>query len=270
MSEVLDELYAAAQEETVERRKRIFRGSKFNLKRKIRQSRPNGQAFVEAISAGHGVNLIAEFKQSSPSEGDINKAWSASEATDVYRRAGAAAMSILTINHKFSGDINFLSEARDAAPDLPILRKDFISDEYQLHEAAAYGADAILLIVAGLEQDRLEHLYKEAESLGLASLVEVHNKKELDRALKIEPKIIGVNNRNLDTKPMTVNLATAEHLAHHIPADTVFVAESGYEITQRWQKQDLRHMGANAVLMGTDIMRQPNPEEAIQTWVENF
>jgi indole-3-glycerol phosphate synthase len=172
-----------------------------------------------------------------------------------YERGGAAALSVLTDERHFGGALADLSAARQACG-LPILRKDFIVDPYQLYEAAVHGADAVLLIVRALEDDELRSLYEEASKLDLDCLVEVHDAEELERALLLDADVIGINNRNLDQG--TVDIATTYELMPDVPAGKTVVAESG--ISARDELEELERVGVDAVLIGEALMRTPDPE----------
>ena len=176
-----------------------------------------------------------------------------------YARGGAAALSILTDTPHFGGSLEDLSAAR-AACDLPILRKDFIVDPYQLYEAAVNGADAVLLIVRALADAELRSLYEEARGLDLDCLVEVHDASELERALELDADVIGINNRNLDD--FNVNIETTVELLTDVPAGKAVVSESGY--ARREQLDELERIGVDAVLMGETLMRAGDPEALIR------
>ena len=220
--------------------------------------------FAGALAGNPDVAVIAEHKRRSPSEGDIRPDSTVEWTVGQYGKGGATALSILTQGKHFGGRVNDIAFARESSS-LPILRKDFIANEYQLHEAKAYYADAALLIVGGLSDIHLSRLYGEAETIGLECLVEVHDESELDRALQIEPAIIGVNNRNLST--LEVDLATARQLIPRIPDGIVTVAESGYSVRNPEHIRELRELGADAVLMGTALMREDDPASALSGWL---
>jgi indole-3-glycerol phosphate synthase len=181
------------------------------------------------------------------------------ETAAAYERGGAAALSVLTDRANFGGTLDDLRTAR-AASGLPILRKDFIVDPYQLYEAAVNGADAVLLIVAALGDDALNLLYEEARLLDLDCLVEVHDERDLDRALEIGADVIGINNRNL--ADLTVDLETTPELLTDVPAGKTVVSESGYEHAE--QLTELERIGCDAVLIGEALMRSGDPEAAIR------
>jgi indole-3-glycerol phosphate synthase len=172
-----------------------------------------------------------------------------------YERGGAAALSVLTDETHFGGSLADLRAAR-AASDLPIIRKDFIVDPYQLYEAAVNGADAVLLIVAALEDEELSSLYREARAIDLDCLVEVHDAEELERALEAGAEVIGINNRNLDEQ--TVDVATTYELMPDVPAGKTVVSESG--ISSRRELEELDRVGVDAVLIGGALMAAADPE----------
>lgn len=218
-----------------------------------------GRPFSEALIA-EGISLIAEMKRASPSRGPIRPGASVSEVVRTYQEAGARAVSVLTEERHFGGSLDDLAEAR-AACDLPLLRKDFLIDEYQLLEARAAGADAVLLIVAALEPGRLEELMVAAGELGMDSLVEVHDEREVGTAVEAGAEVIGINNRNLHS--LQVDLATTFRLLADIPAGTVVVAESG--ITRHDDVRELEGAGVDAILVGEAIMASDDPAQAVRT-----
>lgn len=222
-------------------------------------ARSHGLPFAEAL-VGDGVSVIAEHKRRSPSAGPIREDLTLEQIVSAYERGGAAALSIITEPTHFGGDLADLSQAR-ASTTLPLLRKDFIIDRYQLLEAAVAGADAVLLIVAALDRPQLEHLHAEALALDLDVLVEVHDAGELQRALdEIDPDIIGINNRDLTD--FTVDTDRTLELLEDIPAGKTVVAESGYRT--RDQLDELERVGVDAVLIGESLMRSENPEQALR------
>ena len=248
----LEELVEAARRTVRDRRERV------PLEELRAQPRARGdeRPFKEAL-VGPGLSLIAEFKRRSPSAGEIRPGARVEEMVSAYERGGASALSVLTEDGGFGGSLDDLSAAR-AASGLPILRKDFVVDPYQLHEAAVYGADAVLLIVAALEDEQLARLYDEARSLDLDTLVEVHDAEELERALGLDVEVIGINNRNL--RSFQVDIATTEELITDVPAGKTVVAESGYG--SREQLEELERIGVDAVLIGEALMRAEDPERA--------
>jgi indole-3-glycerol phosphate synthase len=249
----LDDLTSAAREQLARRREQV---SLEELERAI-SARVEGRPFKEALAAP-GISLIAEYKRRSPAAGDLPRgADPVEEVVRAYERGGAAALSILTDGEHFGGSLADLRAAR-AATDLPILRKDFILDRYQLYEAAAAQADAVLLIVAALEPDELAQLHDEADSLDLDCLVEVHDAEELEAALSVDTEVIGINNRDLDD--FTVDLERTFELLADVPAGKTVVSESG--IRSRDQVSELERVGVDAVLIGETLMRSENPEQA--------
>lgn len=217
-----------------------------------------GRPFSEAL-INEGISLIAEMKRSSPSKGPIRPGAGVTEIVRAYQEAGARAVSVLTEPHWFGGSLDDLIEAR-AACDLPLLRKDFLVDEYQLIEARVAGADAVLLIVAALEPERLAALIGVASDLGMDALVEVHDEDEVETAVEAGAEVIGVNNRNLHS--LEVDLATTFRLLADVPAGTVVVAESG--ITTRQAVRDLEEAGVDAILVGEALMRVEDPRDAVR------
>jgi len=205
------------------------------------------------------LGLIAEVKKASPSKGVIRKDFDPVSIAKTYEAAGASCLSVLTDQEFFQGSLDYLSAIRESVA-LPLLRKDFMIDERQLSEAIQYGADAILLIVACLDDEQLGHLHRLATGAGLAALVEVHNQNELERALAIDARLIGVNNRDLTD--FTVDLGLTEQLANLIVGgdgpERILVAESG--IHTRSDVARLEDCGAKAILVGTSLMSQPDIE----------
>lgn len=205
------------------------------------------------------IALIAEVKKASPSAGVICKDFDPVRIAKEYEAAGASCLSVLTDEKFFQGSLDYLRQIR-AAVNLPLLRKDFIIDERQILEAIEWGADAILLIVAILSDEQLRRFHSLATEAGLAALVEVHDEVELERALKISAKLIGVNNRDLKT--FKVDLATTERLAAKISGEQILVAESG--IHTRVDVERLKKCGANAILVGESLLRGGNIREKIR------
>jgi indole-3-glycerol phosphate synthase len=218
--------------------------------------RPEGRPFSEALLRP-GLSLIAEHKRRSPSAGTIREGARIEEIALAYERGGAAALSILTEPFHFGGSLDDL-RAAIAITELPVLRKDFIVDPYQLYESAAAGADAILLIVAALEPDVLYDLLHEARGLDLDALVEVHDERELEVALDVEADVLGINNRDLDD--FSVDIERTYELLADIPAGKTVVSESGF--TTRDELDELDRVGVDAVLIGETLMRAPDVEDA--------
>jgi len=219
-------------------------------------ARPESRPFQEALTRP-GISLIAEHKRRSPSAGVIREGAELADIVLAYERGGAAALSILTEPFHFHGSLDDLRAAR-AATHLPVLRKDFIVDPYQLYESAAAGADAILLIVAALEPDVLGELHREAWALDLDVLVEVHDEEDLEAALEVEAEVIGINNRDL--ADFSVDIERTYTLLSDVPTGKTVVSESGF--STREQLDELDRVGVDAVLVGEMLMRAPDVEAA--------
>jgi indole-3-glycerol phosphate synthase len=204
------------------------------------------------------VGLIAEVKKASPSKGLIRSDFEPVSLARSYAQAGADCISVLTDKDYFQGSNDYLKAVRDAVS-VPLLRKDFTIDERQIYEARLIGADAILLIAAILSTEQMKHFLQLAGDLGLDALVEVHDRAELERALELDTRMIGVNNRNLHT--FVTDLKTTEELMKHIPAGRTVVSESG--IASKADMAYLQSIGADAVLIGEYFMRQPVIEQAV-------
>jgi indole-3-glycerol phosphate synthase len=214
--------------------------------------------FREAVG-GDGLNIIAEFKRRSPSKGALREDLTASGVAQAYEAGGARALSVLTEEDFFGGHLGDLRQAR-AATRLPTLRKDFLVDPYQVWEAWIAGADAVLLIVAALGEKDLRKLLDTALEAGVDPLVEVHDERELDTALTCGARLVGVNNRDLQT--LVVSLDTSLRLAPHIPDDVVAVTESG--IATGADVRRLRDAGYDAFLVGEHFMIAPDPGRAVK------
>jgi indole-3-glycerol phosphate synthase len=250
---VLDRIVDATREDVARRREAVPLSELEGRLTGPRDDRP----FREALTQP-GVSLIAEHKRRSPSAGEIRAGASVADVVSAYERGGAAALSILTEGPHFGGSLDDLREARGASV-LPILRKDFVVDAYQVYESAAAGADAILLIVAALDDDALATLNREALALDLDVVVEVHKEEELERALEIaDPDVIGINNRDL--VDFSVDVERTYELLSDVPAGKTVVSESGFHT--REQLDDLERVGVDAVLVGESLMRAPDPEAA--------
>lgn len=246
---VLDRILAETRVE-VERRKR-----ERPLQADASHERPG--CFRDALAAP-GIGVIAEFKRRSPSAGALREGADIAEIARAYERGGASAMSVLTEGPNFDGSLEDL-RAACAACDLPILRKDFIVDPYQLYEALKAGADAVLLIIAALKDDELASLHELADTLGLDALVEVHDREELARAEQAGAKLIGVNNRDL--RDFSVDVGRTARLLPHMPAGATVVSESG--IARPEQLAELERLGVAAVLVGETLMRAADPEQRL-------
>lgn len=240
----------------------IAREPRASLERRAMAVTPNGEAFAARLSRADSINIIAECKRRSPSRGVLRTAYEAVAIAAGYERAGAAAISVLTEPGFFDGSLEHLSAVR-AAVTVPLLRKDFMVHEYQLLEARAAGADAILLIVAALTDQELRTLADTARGLGLAALVEVHNIEECDRALAAGASIIGVNNRNLRT--LQVDLEASHVIAARIPKGTIGISESG--LKTRDDLRAMRALGYQAFLIGERFMIEPDPGAALAALV---
>jgi len=213
--------------------------------------------------AGEPVRVIAEVKRASPSAGPIRPGADAADIAGRYDRAGAAAISVLTDEQYFDGHLSFLTAA-SAAVGRPCLRKDFLVDAYQVVEARAAGADAVLLIVAALDDATLATLFARAAELGMDALVEVHDEAELDRARAAGARVIGVNHRNL--ADFTIDMSLTERLRARVPDDVVLVGESG--IKGPADVQLMADAGADAILVGETLMRADDPGAALRELLE--
>lgn len=222
------------------------------------------RGFRAALERGpNQLGLIAEVKKASPSVGLIDPDFDPIRQAKRYIDGGASCLSILTDEKYFQGSLQYLSKISEFSP-APLLRKDFTIHEVQIHEAIIAGADAILLIVAALDDELLHRLYHEAKSLMLDVLVEVHDLPEMERALDLGADLIGINNRNLKT--FVVDLATTETLADEVPDDVILVSESG--IKTLTDAQRALDAGANAVLIGESLMRAHDPSREIEAYLE--
>ncbi len=248
---ILDEILAYKRNEELPRLKR--RQPEAMLRAQVALASPPLD-FASTLE-GSGVSLIAEIKRASPSRGLLRPHFDAAELARLYAANGASAISVLTDARYFQGSAGHLAAAREVTREmgrpLPILRKDFIFDAYQVYEARVMGADALLLIVAALSDRKLRKLLNLTHRLGLQALVEVHNEAELDRALALGPRVVGINNRDLAT--FDVDLETTLRLRPRVPADTILVSESG--IQSRVDVQRLAEAGVDATLVGTALVR---------------
>jgi indole-3-glycerol phosphate synthase len=255
MNNVLERIVEVTREEVRRRRMQVSQAELEALVRHDRDGRPFSEALVHP-----GVSFIAEHKRRSPSAGAIREGAALTDIVRAYQRGGAAALSVLTEGPHFGGSLQDLEEARGAT-DLPILRKDFVVEPYQVYESAVAGADAILLIVAALEDRDLAELHREARALDLDVLVEVHDEDELATALAvIDADVIGINNRDLTD--FSVDVERTYELLSDIPAGKTVVSESGFH--SREQIDELERVGVDAVLIGETLMRAPDPEAALR------
>ena len=258
MHDVLKRILARKQEEVAERRERV---SLFELKARL-SGAPPVRGFADAVEAKLQAGLpavIAEVKKASPSKGVIREHFVPAEIAASYARHGAACLSVLTDEQFFQGHADFLRQARAACP-LPVLRKDFIVDAWQLHEARMLGADCVLLIAAALDDVQLAEFAFIADELGMDVLVEVHDLDELERALPTPARLLGMHDRNLRT--CEVSLHNTLDLKDMVPADRVLVTESG--ILAPADVALMRGAGVHAFLVGEAFMRQPDPGTALR------
>lgn len=260
MDDILQRIVAVKREEVAATRKRRSLASWREQAESadVRAGLRGFEAALRARTAAGRPAVIAEVKKASPSKGVLREHFVPSEIASSYERGGAAALSVLTDEHFFQGSVAFLQQAR-AACALPVLRKDFIVDEIQVHESRAVGADCILLIAACLGDAQLADLEACALALGLAVLVEVHDGAELDRALRLATPLVGVNNRNL--RSFEVDLGTTLGLLPRIPPGRLLVTESGVAVPDDVRR--LRDAGVGAFLVGEALMRQPDPGAAL-------
>ncbi len=255
---VLERILSETRTE-LERRKRELPLERLRAAALANARPPRGaRPFREALNAD-GVGVIAEFKRRSPSAGTLRETPDLIDIVSAYQRGGAVAVSILTEGPNFDGALEDLRSAR-AACELPLLRKDFVVDPYQLYEALDAGADAVLLIVAALDQAELASLHDTARALGLDALVEVHDRGELQRALEVGAEIVGINNRDL--RDFSVEVERTEALMDDIPDGVTVVSESG--IARAEQVRRLRERGVQAVLVGESLMRSADPAAALR------
>lgn len=253
---ILDVIVEDKKRRLVEHKEKI---GEAEMRRLAETCEPAGHSFYEAL-AKDGISIIGEFKQASPSLGKIKSKINLEERVEAYNHS-VDAISCLTEEDHFHGNADDLKYIRSIST-LPILRKDFMIEEYQFYEAKVIGADAVLLIAAILDDVQLRDFYQLATELGLDSLIEVHDETEMERALKMDPKIIGVNNRNL--KDFSIDLHTTKRLAAMVPEEKILVAESGI-ITDEDVKF-LKECEVDAFLIGRALMESEQPRELAQRW----
>ncbi len=253
---VLERIVETTRQDLDRRRREVPQAQ---LERELAR-RAEDRPFSEAVIRP-GLSVIAEYKRRSPSAGALREDLAVTEVVQAFERGGAAAISVLTEEREFGGSLDDLREARRASG-LPILRKDFMVDPYQLYESAVAGADAILLIVAALGRVELGQLYAEARSLDLDVLVEVHDEEELETALELDAGVIGINNRNLGD--LSVNVERTFELLSDVPAGKAVVSESGFNA--REQLDELERVGVDAVLVGEALMRAHDVEGACRAF----
>ena len=257
MSDILDKIVAVKREEVAA----AVMQKSLAVVRADAESRVLTRDFEGAmrakIAAGQAA-VIAEIKKASPSKGVLRADFIPADIAQSYAEHGAACLSVLTDKQFFQGSVDFLKQAR-ASCDLPVLRKDFMIDTYQVYEARAMGADAILLIAACLDDAQMAEMEAVARSLDMAVLVEVHDKAELERALKLKTRLVGINNRNLKT--FEVSLQTTLDMLSDVPADRLLVTESGIQTPEDVLR--MREAKVNAFLVGEAFMRASEPGEAL-------
>lgn len=262
MADVLEAIVAATRRIVAVRRERE---QDAELEARASQRQPQTGRFGEALSMPNRVNIIAECKRRSPSRGVLRADYDPAAIAVDYERAGAAALSILTEPTFFDGSLEHLAAVRDAVR-LPLLRKDFVVDSYQLLEARASGADAVLLIVAALGDTELRTLLSAARAFGLAAVVEVHDEADVDRAMEAGAEIIGVNNRNLRTLEVDINVS--ERCAARIPRSVVAVSESGIKTPHDVTR--LQTLGYRAFLIGERFMTAAQPGSALAEFLSRL
>jgi len=257
MSDILDKIVAVKREEVAA----ALRHKPLDVVRADAESRVLTRDFEGAmrakIAAGQAA-VIAEIKKASPSKGVLRAEFIPADIAQSYAEFGAACLSVLTDKQFFQGSVDFLKQAR-ASCDLPVLRKDFMIDAYQIYEARAMGADAILLIAACLDDAQMADMEAVARSLDMAVLVEVHDRAELERALKLKTRLVGINNRNLKT--FEVSLQTTLDMLPDVPADRLLVTESGIQTPE--DVRLMREAKVHAFLVGEAFMRADEPGEAL-------
>ena len=249
---VLDSIIEGVREDLAARR-----GSMGALHERIDAQAPALDA--HSFLSRDEMNVIAEVKRSSPSKGNLAPISDPAALAEKYQEAGAAVVSVLTEQRRFGGSLADLDAVRSRI-EIPVLRKDFMVDEYQFLEARAHGADIVLLIVAALSKSQLKDFYDLATELGMASLVEVHTRSELESAMEISPRIVGVNSRNLKT--LEVSASVFEELIPTIPSSVIRVAESG--ISTRADVAQAQKAGATAILVGESLVKSGDPISAMR------
>lgn len=239
----------------IEEKRKELKSSKNQISlREIRKRAKDvagNRGFKKSLQSGKSIRIIAEIKKASPSKGIIREDFNPVEIAKIYEENGAIAISVLTEKRYFQGDIHYLNQIRKSVF-LPLLRKDFIIDEYQLYEAKAFGADAVLLIAAVLEKNQLSEYLDLSKEIGLENLVEVHSFKDLEKAMYCDVEVIGINNRNLETFETT--LKTSFELAREISEDKIIVSESG--ISSHEDIASLQKIGVNAFIIGEALMKE--------------
>lgn len=250
---ILDEIVARKKKEVEALKKRR------PIKEEEIRIRPSHDVFSRALAKPGRISIIAEIKKASPSTGLICSSFEPERIAGIYEKNGASAISVLTERHFFKGSIDYLPLVKKAT-NLPVLRKDFIIDPYQVYESNIYGADAILLIAVALSFNELKNLLELTNEVGMEALVEVHNKEDLEKAISTGASVIGINNRDL--KSLKVDLNTSLELIKYIPKEKVTVTESG--INKREELLTLKEAGFNAALIGTSLMRAKDIGEKLR------
>lgn len=254
MNDVLAKILAYKREEVAARKRET---SLDDLDRHVR-TQPPPQGFARALQAAAPKALIAEIKKASPSKGLIREDFDAPELAVAYESGGATCLSVLTDAPSFQGEENDLIWSRAAVPGTPVLRKDFMIDPWQIAESRVIGADAILIVMAAVDDGLARDLFQAALHYGMDALVETHDEAEVDRALNLDAALIGINNRSLST--FVTDLAVTERLAPRVPSDRLVVAESG--IATPADIVRLQAVGARAFLVGESLMRQHDVADA--------
>ncbi len=257
MSDILNQIVAVKRQEIAAAQQKIsLAAMRADAESRV-LTRDFEGALRRKIDAGKSA-VIAEIKKASPSKGVLREQFIPADIAQSYAESGAACLSVLTDRQFFQGRVDYLKQAR-ASCDLPVLRKDFMIDPYQIYESRAMGADCILLIAACLDDARMADLEAAARSLDMAVLVEVHDRPELERALKLKTRLVGINNRNL--RSFEVSLATTLDMLEDVPADRLPVTESG--IVSKADVKKMRDAGVHAFLVGEAFMRADDPGQAL-------
>jgi indole-3-glycerol phosphate synthase len=261
MSDILQKIVEVKREEVAAAKRKRTTASLRNEAEALGGLRDFEGSLRQTIAAGR-AGVIAEIKKASPSKGVLREDFDPAALALSYEAGGAAALSVLTDERFFQGSALYLQQAREVCA-LPVLRKDFVIDAYQIDEARCMGADAILLIVACLDNEQMQDLEAQSRALGMAVLVEVHDAWELERALRLKTPLVGINNRNLKT--FEVSLQTTLSLLPEVPPDRLLVTESG--ITSRDDLQHMRAADVHAFLIGESFMRAPDPGSLLREWL---
>ncbi len=256
MLNIVEEIAGKAKERVVSAKKKI---SLSELKSKVSDQNTETDFPFEQALRGQGLRFICEVKKASPSKGVIAEHFPYVEIAKAYETAGASALSVLTEPYYFQGSNEYLREIKKQVK-LPVLRKDFVVDEYMIYEAKTLGADAVLLICSILSDEQLAEYAYLAKSIGMTALVEAHDEAEIKRAITCKASVIGVNNRNL--KDFTVDIENSVRLRQLVPKEIIFVSESGIKTAEDTKR--LRENGTDAVLIGETLMRSGNIKKTLQ------